>query len=51
MLGLILLVFAFVCFVIATFWQDRVGPFSLVSAGLAFFTAYFLFAGATHLIH
>ena len=53
MLGLILLVFSFVCFTIATFFGEVVGRFSLVAAGLAFLAAYFLFSGASaaHLFH
>jgi hypothetical protein len=51
MLGLVLLVFAFVCFVLGAF---NVGArWNLVSAGLAFWVASLIFAGAqgAHLLH
>ncbi len=50
MLGLILLVFAFVCFVIAAVGVPT-GRFGLVAAGLAFWVANLLFAGAAGHFH
>ena len=52
MLGLVLMVFAFVCFVIATIAGDVRG-WNLTAAGLAFWAASVIFAGAqsAHLIH
>lgn len=47
MLSLVLLIFAFVCFVIATFGLG--GRFNLIAAGLAFWVASLIFAGQ-HLI-
>ena len=38
MLTLILLVFAFVCFALAAFWQPSPPRFNLIAAGLAFAT-------------
>jgi ABC-type uncharacterized transport system YnjBCD permease subunit len=38
MLTLILLVFAFVCFTLAAFWQPSPPRFNLIAAGLAFAT-------------
>jgi len=48
MLTLILLVFAFVCFVIAAVGVSS-GRFNLIAAGLAFWVASVIFAGQ-HLI-
>jgi hypothetical protein len=48
-LGLILFVFAFVCFVIAI-WQQNMWN-KLVAAGLAFATAATIFGGAASLFH
>ena len=50
MLGLILLVFAFVCFVIAAFGVSG-GRFNLIAAGLAFWVAAQLFASAAGHFH
>jgi len=41
-LGLILLVFSFVCFVVAAFWGEPHRP-KLVAIGLAFLSAAFIF--------
>lgn len=43
----ILLVFSFVIFVLAAFWQPNPPRVNLIALGLAFFAAYFLF-GAWH---
>lgn len=45
----ILLAFAFVCFVLASF--NTVARWNLVAAGLAFWVAVELFAGVSHLLH
>lgn len=50
-LGLILLVFAFVCFVIACFNAAQPHWNKLIAAGLAFLVAATLFGGLTALFH
>jgi hypothetical protein len=45
MLTLILLVFAFVCFLLATFWQPSPPRFNLIAAGLAAWVLSVLLAG------
>jgi hypothetical protein len=47
-MSLILLVFAFVCFVLATF--NMSARFNLVAAGLAFYMASLIFGGALTLL-
>jgi hypothetical protein len=52
--GLVLLVFAFVCAVLATLWQPPAGPFArwnLLAAAIAFWIAAELFGGLTHTLH
>lgn len=61
MLGIILLVFALVLFIIGAFWYPLGNPvtpnaptpvwgrFNPISAGLAFLTAYYLFSGIVRL--
>lgn len=44
-LGLVLLVFSFVCFVISAFWADAQRP-KLVAIGLAFMAAAMVFGNA-----
>jgi hypothetical protein len=44
---LILMVFAFVLFVIGAYYGEKLGRFSLVAAGLAFLTAAHLASGLT----
>jgi hypothetical protein len=48
-LGLILLVFAFVCFVIAAWGTSQPHYGRLIAAGLAFLSAAFIFGGVIHL--
>jgi hypothetical protein len=48
-LGLVLLVFAFVCFVLASIPLAQAHWSRLVSAGLAFWVAAEIFGGATRL--
>jgi len=50
-LGLVLLVFAFVCFTIASFQAAQPWWNKLIAAGLAFLTAASLFGGAEKLFH
>lgn len=50
-LGLVLLVFSFVCFVIACFSAAQPWWNKLIAAGLAFLVAADLFGGLTHLFH
>jgi len=50
-LGLVLLVFSFVCFVIACFQASAPHYPKLVAAGLAFLVAADIFGGLSHLIH
>lgn len=51
MLDLILLVFAFVCFVLGAF--PLTAPYNprLIAAGLAFFVASFIFTNGTRIFH
>lgn len=46
MITLILLVFAFVCFTLAAFWNPVPPRINLVAAGLAFWVLSVLLAGA-----
>lgn len=50
-LALILYVFAFVCFVLATFPPTQVQWNRLVSAGLAFWVAVYIFTSGASLIN
>ena len=45
MLTLILLVFAFVCFALAAFWNPSPPRLNLVAAGLAFWVLSLILAG------
>ncbi len=45
MLDIILLVFAFVCFVLAAFWQPNPPRVNLIAAGLAFWVLAVILAG------
>ena len=45
MLNLILMVFAFVCFTLAAFWNPAPPRVNLIAAGLAFWTLAILIAG------
>jgi len=45
MLTLILLVFAFVCFALAAFWNPSPPRINLISAGLAFWVLSAILAG------
>ena len=49
MLILILLVFSFVCFALAAFWQPNPPRVNLIAAGLAFWVLTIILAG--HPIH
>lgn len=49
MIHLILLAFAFVCFVLATF--NVSAKFNLVAAGLAFWVLAIMLGGATAVLH
>lgn len=49
MLTLILLVFAFVCFTLAAFWNPSPPRVNLIAAGLAFWVLSVILAG--HLPH
>ena len=49
MLTLILLVFAFVCFALAAFWNPNPPRINLIAAGLAFWVLSEILAG--HPIH
>lgn len=49
MLTLILLVFAFVCFALAAFWQPNPPRVNLIAAGLAFWVLSVILAG--HPLH
>ncbi len=46
MLTMILLVFAFVCFTLAAFWNHAPPRVNLIAAGLAFWVLSVLLAGA-----
>jgi len=46
MLTMILLVFAFVCFALAAFWNPNPPRVNLIAAGLAFWVLSVLLAGA-----
>lgn len=45
MINLILLVFSFVCFTLAAFWNPAPPRVNLIAAGLAFFVLSFILAG------
>jgi hypothetical protein len=45
MITLILLVFAFVCFTIAAFWNPQPPRYSLIAAGLAFWVLSVILGG------
>ena len=45
MLTLILLVFAFVCFALAAFWNPAPPRVNLIAAGLAFWVLSYILAG------
>lgn len=45
MLTLILLVFAFVCFALAAFWQPNPPRINLIAAGLAFWVLSVILSG------
>ena len=47
MLTLILLVFAFVCFALAAFWQPATPRVNLIAAGLAFWVLSVILIGRT----
>lgn len=48
MVGLVLLVFAFVCAVLATAWQGLVTRVNLLAAAIAFWIAAELFGKVVH---
>ena len=47
MLTLILLVFAFVCFALASFWNPPTPRLNLIAAGLAFWVLSIILTGRT----
>ena len=51
MLTIILLVFAFVCFCLAAFWNPQPPRINLIAAGLAFWVLSIILGGIGHLGH
>lgn len=51
MLVTILLVFAFVCFCLAAFWNPQPPRVNLIAAGLAFWVLSVILGGVAHFVH